>query len=643
MNTRMRTLTTLFLLSAMALGANAQTLNHRATPIFGTITLRAGFTPDPHVSSVNAGGSTRNPISGTGCTGFLNASAPDLKLNYTAGSLSLTISAHAERDLSMVIRTPDGRFVCDDDSGEGLDPLITFDSPRSGEYAIWIATYSQTDQRPTSRVTISELRRNARHGMTATPTTPSTPSSPNTPYVPAVSNEHNWRGAPLFGTVTLRGGFTPDPQYATVTAGGPTRTPLTGTACRGFYNLNAPDLKLNYTAGTLPLTISATADRDLTMVIRTPDGQFLCDDDSGEGNDPLTTIRSPRSGEYAIWIGTYIEINPRPQARVTFSELGRNARYQTNTLAPITRTQQPSVQPAAASLNWQAPALFGNVTLRAGFTPDPTVSNVNAGGMDRNPISGTGCVGFLTAAAPDLKLNYTAGSLPLTISATAERDLSMVIRTPDGQFLCDDDSGEGLDPLITVQRPRTGEYAIWVATFSQSDQRIASRVTFSELGRNAQYTTTTGSNTTARPRLNELANGTSGNFSLRAGFTPDPTLYTLNSSGRFQNPVEGTGCVGWFNSADPDLKVTYTAGSLPLTFSATAERDLTMVVRAPDGTWFCDDDSGDASDPLITINSPRTGDYRIWVGPYSQTQDRVSTRITVSELGRNARYNTGGK
>jgi len=365
----------------------------------------------------------------------------------------------------MVVRTPDGRFLCDDDSGEGLDPLITIESPRSGEYAVWVATYSQTDQRPQARVTFSELRRNARYGMGGAP-------------APAPSTSLNWSAAPLFGTVALRAGFSPDPNVANVNAGGSDRNPISGAGCTGYLTASAPDLKLNYTAGSLGLTLSATADRDLSMVVRTPDGTWLCDDDSGEGLDPLITISNPRSGEYAIWVATFSQTDQRPQSRVTISELGRNARYGMSSAA----APSPST-----SLNWQASALFGNTTLRAGFTPDPTVYTVNAGGSTRNPLSGTGCVGWLTPSAPDLKITYTAGSLPLTFSATADMDLSMVIRTPDGTWLCDDDSGEGLDPLITINNPRSGEYTVWIATYSQTDQRPQSRVTVSELGRNARY------------------------------------------------------------------------------------------------------------------------------------------------------------
>jgi hypothetical protein len=296
------------LLMVFAGVAEAQALNHSASPIFGTIRLSSGFSPDPYVASVNAGGPSRNPVSGEGCTGYLTLSAPDLKVDFVAGALDLTFSAHADEDLSLVVRTPDGRFYCDDDSGEGLDPLIQVPKPTSGEYAVWVATFAEVNSRPLSRVTVSELGRDARYGMSA-----STPA--------ATSGSLDWRPSAIYGTVNLRAGFTPDPHVVEVNAGGTTRNPLTGPGCTGYLTASAPDLKLNYTAGSLNLYLSASASEDLSMVVRTPDGRFLCDDDSGEGLDPLIQIDSPVSGEYSIWIATYEETNARPRTRVLISEI----------------------------------------------------------------------------------------------------------------------------------------------------------------------------------------------------------------------------------------------------------------------------------------------------------------------------------
>ena len=43
----------------------------------------------------------------------------------------------------MIINTPGGGYVCVDDSFGTLNPTIDFNSPSSGRYDVWIATYSE--------------------------------------------------------------------------------------------------------------------------------------------------------------------------------------------------------------------------------------------------------------------------------------------------------------------------------------------------------------------------------------------------------------------------------------------------------------------------------------------------------------------
>ena len=48
-------------------------------------------------------------------------------------------------DTTLAVNLPDGRWVCDDDSGEGTDPLVTFSNPESGNYNIWVGAYGSND------------------------------------------------------------------------------------------------------------------------------------------------------------------------------------------------------------------------------------------------------------------------------------------------------------------------------------------------------------------------------------------------------------------------------------------------------------------------------------------------------------------
>jgi hypothetical protein len=110
---------------------------------------------------------------------------------------------------------------------------------------------------------------------------------------------------PNYGSVSLSGGFTPDPYRVSLQAGGTINVSQADSSCRGFIT-NAPDFRLSFSAGSLPLIISVAADSDTTLVINDPNGDFYCDDDGGvNGLNPSIRFNSPSSGQYDIWVGTY--------------------------------------------------------------------------------------------------------------------------------------------------------------------------------------------------------------------------------------------------------------------------------------------------------------------------------------------------
>ncbi len=123
---------------------------------------------------------------------------------------------------------------------------------------------------------------------------------------------------PAFGTVTLEGGFVPDPHTTELVAGGSIAVADQGAGCTG-YIASAPDVDFNFTAGELPLNIYVTSESDTTLVINLPDGTWLCNDDA-EGFNPAVAIASPQSGLYNIWVGTY-DADAAAAATLKISEL----------------------------------------------------------------------------------------------------------------------------------------------------------------------------------------------------------------------------------------------------------------------------------------------------------------------------------
>jgi hypothetical protein len=141
------------LIAAAAGAAVAQ--DYRQSPAYGSVELYAGFTPDPFVANVVAGGNNNAGANIGGCTGWV-ATAPDFRLFYASGGYPLTIGAIANQDSTIVVNAPDGGWYCDDDSGGNLNPAVHFSSPTTGQYDIWVGTFQQGVNFP-AQVVISEL------------------------------------------------------------------------------------------------------------------------------------------------------------------------------------------------------------------------------------------------------------------------------------------------------------------------------------------------------------------------------------------------------------------------------------------------------------------------------------------------------
>ena len=138
---RVRFVPALVGLASVVLGLTpALAQDWRAVPRYGTVTLSSGFSPDPWTSEVDAGGDMDVGHLGARCIGFIDGSKPDYDLNFQAGQYQLSIYAVSSADVSLVVYTPDGRWVCDDDTS-GTNPQVLFNNPASGNYNIWVGTH----------------------------------------------------------------------------------------------------------------------------------------------------------------------------------------------------------------------------------------------------------------------------------------------------------------------------------------------------------------------------------------------------------------------------------------------------------------------------------------------------------------------
>ncbi len=127
--------------------------------------------------------------------------------------------------------------------------------------------------------------------------------------------------------------------------------------------------------------------------------------------------------------------------------------------------------------------------------------------------------------------------------------------------------------------------------------------------------------------------GTTGRtVTLRAGFQPDPHIVPLAAGGTFAASARSASCSGYIADA-PDVTLNFTGTGGDLHIFVEAEKDTTLVVRAPNGTWYCndDDDLGDTWDPWITVFRAATGRYSIWVGTFTRGSYPAAT-LYISEF-----------
>ena len=148
--------TTLAAVAALAVTAGAASAqNWQIAPNYGSVSLRAGFTPDPYNINLTAGGNIDVSYSvSSDCRGYVT-NAPDVELYYSAGSLPLISSTNSSSDTTLVVTGPDGSWYCDDDGGEGLNASLRWNRPMSGAYHIWVGTYGSNPAAAT--LSISEL------------------------------------------------------------------------------------------------------------------------------------------------------------------------------------------------------------------------------------------------------------------------------------------------------------------------------------------------------------------------------------------------------------------------------------------------------------------------------------------------------
>lgn len=287
------------ILPASAALAQSAELDPDAPPTFGSVTLSPDEALDPFVASMTISGSiaVNEDNAGVGCTGYA-ASAPDFRFTWTGEASHLSLFFSSRGDTTLMIRQPDGSYVCDDDGGIGLNGQIDITEPVEGDYTVWVGSFEAGD-------VISGYLMISRSALD--PASIALAVAGGGLGDVADVSDLTFDAAALYGSAELTTGFMPDPQTVEIATGGDIDTfgMGLGVGCIGSVTA-APSYSLNWTGSSNNLRVFVVSDGDSTLIMRAPDGNFLCSDDFLAGGlDPLIDIERPMRGEYDIWVGTY--------------------------------------------------------------------------------------------------------------------------------------------------------------------------------------------------------------------------------------------------------------------------------------------------------------------------------------------------
>lgn len=253
------------------------------------------------------------------------------------------------------------------------------------------------------------------------------------------------------GTFTLTPGFTPTPQTSTGTAGGPFEASTRSPACRGWIGA-VSNHTLNLSQPFTNLRLIVNAPRDTTLVVQLANGTYLCDDDTGEGMNPLVQAAFP-AGLHRVFIGSY-QANTQTSYTLAVTE---DPSFSAARLGGGVATGIPSAVPPPPS------GATAALSLTPGFLPDPITARGTAGGSLAASTLDPRCRGHIPMT-PQHTVTLQSDFRNLRAIVHSAQDTTLVVRGPNGVYQCEDDS-EGFNPIVTSSYA-PGVYQIWVGTYS---------------------------------------------------------------------------------------------------------------------------------------------------------------------------------
>lgn len=436
-------------------------------------------------------------------------------------------------------------------------------------------------------------------------------------------------GVPDYGTAAGAVGFSPDPFRVQGVEGGGSVDAIQrnlGADCAGRINVQ-PDFRFTALSDFAALRFIFIADvvnADGSLIVRDPQGNFHCNNDSFGVPHPTVSISAATVGSYNVWVGGLTErvfgdLYVTTQPEVVPSSTGLVVPRPT---APPPITPTPTTIPPDA-LNYLLPPTFGTDALAAGFLPDPYWRVVIGGGA--LPVAAAlrttdeSCDGF-TSSEPVFAVAWSGVSARLSFLFAAlddARDPALAVRDPAGNWLCNRDFAAGFTrPQVAFVNPLPGTYSVWVGDEAAADRQLMGVVYVTEKTYSPETITVAGTPSTTP--VNGLTPSASA-FIFDAA-APDPYAVPGALGGGLLNVGEqNEACPGAYTEL-PSFGFTLPNPTLHLRAFFVAEEtraDAALIVRMPDGRWYCNDDSFNGRQPTIdVIGNFSTGEVSVWVGSY---------------------------
>jgi hypothetical protein len=290
-----------------------------------------------------------------------------------------------------------------------------------------------------------------------------------------------------FITINPAAGFPLDPFLLSLQGGGSVEASTLSEGCAGYIPAN-PTVAVDYKGKADMLRAFFYSDGDPTLVVQTPDGSYLCSDDTSRlVLDPTVEITQPVQGRYSVWIGSAVPTDLVPGFLVFTARADMDAaKLALGSLvkrpaAPVIIPVRDRLVNAAKRVEQAAAAVKTAQALKAGgkaVTRDFTAT----GELPAVELqTGDTLCGGLVNVMPDYAFDWSGDAKSLNLLVEANGDTTLLVRAPDGSFLCadDTDSSNNLNPLLAIAKPAAGRYLVWVGRVDPS-KPVTGKLTLTE-------------------------------------------------------------------------------------------------------------------------------------------------------------------